>query len=404
MRNVGNATTDSVVARLRSGHPLLRITDSLARYGTVPPDSVVVNRSDPFALEVDAAMPIETRVPMTLIVSGTGYADTMQFNLTVGELRAIDPIPDNSNPPRYWCYDDGDAGYPERPEFSWIEINNLGTRLTLSDDQTVTIDLPPGFVWRFYGNVNTQLSICGNGWVAPGYTTLATYTNTALPNASMPGMVAVNWDDLYPPTGGGVWYWHDAANRRFIVEYDSVAYYANRAVFDKFQFVLYDTSRHTPTGDNVFLLQYLTANGYSSSTVGSQDPTASIAIQYLFDNSYHRGAGRLQAGRALKFTTVEPSTGINEPRTGNLVVRRAQAYPNPFAGSTRLVAQLPVSGPAACRIYDNSGRVVRELAVEGGRTSWDGCDGNGRPAPPGIYFCQFVNGDEDAWGKLVLTR
>ena len=60
--------------------------------------------------------------------------------------------------------------------------------------------------FRYYGQNYTQVSICGNGWVAPGSTTVSAYTNTALPSdRDAAAMVCLNWDDLYPPTGGGVW-------------------------------------------------------------------------------------------------------------------------------------------------------------------------------------------------------
>jgi hypothetical protein len=410
LRNVGNQGVTGVTALLRSGHALLRVTDSTSAFGAILPDSVVRNSADPFAVDVDAAIPLETPVPMYVYVSGTDYVDTLRFTIIVGEIRAIDPIPDNATPPRFWSYDDVDAGYNHRPDFSWIELRGVGTQLTLSDDQTVTLPLPTGFVWNYYGAANSQISVCGNGWVAPGYQSLSTYTNTALPNSSMPGFVALCWDDLYPPTGGGVWYWHDAANHRFVVEYDSVAYYANRTVFDKFEFILYDTTVQTPTGDNVFTLQYLTADGMNSSTVGIQSPNLTTFIQCVFDGSYHRGTERLAPGRAIKFVTDDPSTGVAEDRPWTSTAGlRIRAFPNPFAGATRLEVELANSGPVTCRIYDNAGRVVRTLCVDrpsSGRTNltWDGRDERGIAAAPGIYFYRFSSVEADAWGKLVLTR
>lgn len=410
LRNVGNQPAADISVCLRSGHPLFRFTDSTATYGTIQPDSTRANAAEPFGAAVDPTIPLETPVPVSVFITGSGYNDTMRFTVTVGEIRAIDPIPDNAAPPRFWSYDDVDAGYSQRPDFSWVEINGIGTRLTLSDDQTVVVDLPNGFTWNYYGTPSSQISICGNGWVAPGYQTISSYTNTALPSSGMPGFVALCWDDLYPPTGNGVWYYHDAANHRFIVEYDSIAYYANRTVLDKFQFILYDTTVHTPTGDNVFTLQYLTADGISSVTVGIQAPDLTTFVQCLFDGAYHRGTARLEAGRAIKFVTIEPTTGLaDEPRwqaTGNLRIR---AFPNPFAGTTRLEAQLAAPGPLDCAVYDNAGRVIRTLAVGrsvSGRVSlsWDGRDERGIAAAPGIYFYRFTAAEADAWGKLVLTR
>ena len=126
--------------------------------------------------------------------------------------------------------------------------------------------------------------------------------------------IFANWDDLYPRIGGGgagyVYWYHDSANHRLIVEYDSVRYYSgtNR---DKFEVIFYDTTVVTPTADNVIVVQYKTAAGYSSSTVGLQDPTEAIGIQDLYNSALAHGAGPITPGRAIKYTTV-PATAVNE--------------------------------------------------------------------------------------------
>jgi len=322
--------------------------------------------------------------------------------VVIGELRPVDPIPDGPRQPaRYWAYDDVDVQYAQHPEFSWVEIRDVGTRLTLSDDQTVQVDLPTGFVWNYYGQTHTQVSICGNGWVAPGYTTSASYTNSALPTTSLPGAVCLNWDDLYPPYGNSVWYHHDAANHRFIVEYDSVHYYGARDQWDKYELIIYDTTVQTPTGDNVLLVQYLTANSYNSSTMGIQDPTMTIGIQCLFDASCHRGAAPLLPGRAIKYTTTDPTIGIAE--TPAQAVRASiRAWPNPFSTAVRFDLShhvLDASNPALA-VFDNSGRLVRALTG----AAWDGRNQLGQLVSPGIYFCRIGSGDKQSEVKLVLTR
>jgi len=401
LRNAGNQPAANISAELRSSDPLFAVTDPTASFGTIPSCSTSSNAADPFAVQVDARIPLETPVLCSLFVSGDSYCDTLRLTVTVGQIRPVDPIPDGPRqPPLYWAYDDVDLFYTQHPDFSWVEIRGLGTQLTLSDDQTVQINLPTGFNWRYYGQSNSQLSICGNGWVAPGYTTSSSYTNYALPSTYLPGAVCLNWDDLYPPEGGGVWYYHDAANGRFIVEYDSIPYYGNRTVWDKFEVIIYDTTMRTPSGDNVILTQYLTANGYNSNTVGLQDPAMAIAIQCLLDGSYHRGTAPLVAGRAIKYTSASPTVGIEEqpPVSRALSV---SAWPNPFRSAVSL--SLGVCGLRNCalRVFDNSGRVVRTLA--GPKATWDGRDDLGRTVAPGIYFVRAASGDK-AETKLVLTR
>jgi len=398
LRNVGNEEAGNVSCLLRSADPRFVLTDSTSSYGTIPAGST--RTGDPFAVTVASSIPPETPVQLTAFISGTSYLDTLRFTLTVGELRPCDPIPDGPRtPPRFWAYDDVDTLYTAHPDFNWVEIRGLGTRLTLNDDHTVQLDLPAGFVWQFYGQQFTQVSVCGNGWVAPGYSTSNTYYNTALPNSSMPPAVFLVWDDLYPPDGGGVWYYHDAVNRRFIVEWDSVRYYSGTN-YDKFQLVIYDTSYRTPTGDNILLVQYLTANGYSSMTAGIQDPTATVAIQCLYDNAYHRGTAPLVPGRAIKYCDIDPQSGLAEdPVLPPSVQRPLTAWPNPFRTTVEL--SLPGIQTAHARIYDNSGRLVRTLSGTGPWT-WDGRDETGRRVASGIYFCRIATEAGEAGTKLIL--
>jgi hypothetical protein len=344
---------------------------------------------------------METPVMCTLLVSGTGYADTLRFTIVIGQIRTIDPIPDGPRTPAvYWSYDDCDTLYPSHPNFTWVEIAGFpSTQVILGDDETQTFMLPAGFVWRYYGQEFNQFSICGNGWVAPGSTTISTYTNTELPSAVMPPFVALNWDDLYPPEARGIWWYHDAANHRLVIEYDSVPSFSTRTIWETFELVIYDTTVHTPTGDNVLLAQYLTANDYSSATIGIQDPTLTVAIQCLFDGAYHRGTAPIAAGRAIEYITADPLTAIAEqPRTPPAPVIRV--WPNP--GRIGQTQRLSTGTSTAVALYDATGRCIRTL--EPGRTVWDGCDNTGRPVAPGIYYCRAFAGSAATGLKLVLTR
>ncbi len=396
LRNVGTQTAGDVNALLRSGDTRFVLTDSTANYGSIPACSTRANETNPFVAAVDPSIPKETRVPLTLFITGTDYCDTIDFTILIGELTQTDPIPDNAEPPRYWAYDDVDTLYSEHPNFSWMEINTVGTQLSLYDDQTVQIDLP--FTWQFYDSSFNQISICSNGWVSPGYTTQTNMGNTVLPNNSMPSLIALNWDDLYPPAGNSVWYYHDAANHRFIVEWDSVHYYSPRDKWEKFQIIIYDQTISTPTGDNLIIVQYLTANHYASSTIGIQDPTKTIAILCLFNNNYHRAFAPLSPCRAIKYTTVAP-TAIAEEKPRSILQASLRAFPNPTTGAVRLSAGIQTN--TRLNIYDAAGRLIRTLEGKGSWL-WDGKDHNGIWVAPGVYFCRFNS--EMSETKLVLLK
>lgn len=418
LRNAGLGNATNVQAVLRSGDSRLAVPDTLAVYGTIPHESTAVNRSDHFTLHADAGMPPETPVACTLAVTGDdGYAVALSFTLVVGETRTIDPIPDGPRVPAcYYAFDESDVEYEQHPTYNWIEINSIGTRVAYSqNDEVIVVNLPTGFgPFKFYGQSYTQVSISADGWICPGSYTTGNYDNTGLPDPSTPpGMVCANWDDLYPASGGGgagnVYYYHDTANHRFIIEYDSVRYYSGTER-DKFELIVSDTTIVTPTGDNDVVVQYMTAAGYSSSTLGIEDPTRAIAIQALYDGTYHRGCAPMAAGRAIRYTTDEPQTAVTEPTAGvNLARKPLEVSPNPFNTSARINWQMRYDGAADLRVFDASGRVVRTLAsgphAAGPYTAvWSGTDDAGRRLAHGVYFVRLVTPDQTVRVKTVLAR
>jgi hypothetical protein len=379
-------------------------------------DSQVINSGDRFTLTADPGIPKGTAVACSLeIHADNGYVGTAGFELVVGEVWAVDPIPDGPRqPPLYWAFEDADTSYDQHPVYEWVEINGTGTQLSFpNNDAVLVVNLPTGFgPLLYYGQSYSQISVSADGWIAPGNYTSTNYTNTSLPNSSAPpGALCPNWDDLYPGYGsqGYVYYYHDAANNRFIVEWDSSSYYSSRTTKDKFEVIFYDTTMASPSGDNDIVFQYRSANLYNSSTVGIQDPSRTIGIQSLFDGSYDEGASPIAAGRAIRVTTYEP-TGISEPLTPSWLERRSLAIvPNPFSRNARVHWQLGQEAEVALGVFDASGRQVRVLAS--GRQAagshvltWDGRDDNGGVLARGVYFVRLQTPGSTVNTKTILAR
>lgn len=421
LQNTGLGHGYDVRATLASGDARLTVVDNSASWGTVRAGAVGTNETDMFVISAAAGMPLETSVTCTLhITADGGYAVTRTFVIVVGEIRAVDPIPDGPRQPaRYYAYDNSDTSYEPHPTYNWIEINTVGTRLTFSqNDAVVMVSLPTGFgPVKFYGNRYTQISISADGWIAMGNYTTTNYTNVGIPSPSAPrAAVFANWDDLYPVSGGGgtgyVYWYHDAANHRLIVEYDSVGYYSSTSTRDKFQIIFYDTTVVTPSGDNAILVQYKTAVGYGSSTLGMQDQTQTIGIQNLFDGAYHRGCAQIAAGRAILYTTTPPFTvGVEDEQVQSLGAEAARfrLFPNPVRSRTQIAWHVPIGGQVSLRLYDATGRLVHTL-VDATMSpgdyliSWDRRVDKSRTVAPGVYFCQLSTPDGLEKQKLVVGK
>jgi len=407
-------------AVLRSGDARFTISDSTANYGLIRKGDSASNAADLFTAHADAAILPETPIPCTLhYYADGGYVKSEPFTLIVGDLRASDPIPDGPRTPTlYYAYDDCDTLYPAHPTYDWVEVNSVGTQIAYQqNDDVVLVTLPPEFgPLKFYGQEFTEISVSADGWISPGNHTSDNYSNASLPDAAdPPGMICANWDDLYPVSGSGgagyVYYYHDSANHRFVIEYDSVKYYYG-SIRDKFEVIIYDTTVATYTGDNAILVQYMTADGYTSSTLGIEDPNEAIAIQALYNGTYHKAAEQIVEGRAILYTTDPPfpvgvADGYDPARVPVKLV--LNAYPNPVRSRVSIAWALPVAGRVSVKIYDAAGRVVRDLVsgkMDAGRYSlrWDGLAENGGRVADGVYFCQLATAVGTRQQKLVVAR
>jgi hypothetical protein len=125
-------------------------------------------------------------------------------------------------------------------------------------------------------------------------------------------LIAPFWDDLDPrpaPTGtGDIYYAHDAANHRWIVEFRSVGHIGDTSHRETFQMQLRDPQYYTtPTGDGEILFLYDTISIADSNTVGIEDHTQTRGIQYVYNGNYHQNAAPLVNDRAILITTKAPA-------------------------------------------------------------------------------------------------
>jgi hypothetical protein len=277
------------------------------------------NDTNPFVVTANEQIISGTQIPFNLHLHNTeGYDDTANFILEVGEVTVADPLgPDECG---YYCYDDGDIGYDLAPDYNWIEIDpnygGPGTIITLYDfgdmGDIENIDLP--FLLRFYGNNYTTITVCSNGWIAPGSTDQMSFMNWSIPGPLGPSpMIAPFWDDL--KTGNGnVCYFYDQTQNFFIVEWSHLQNdYDNSE--ETFQVILFDPNFYTTTtGNSEIVFQYKTINNidqgnygfYSNhgqyATVAIEDHTGTVGLEYTYNNQYPTSAIILENEMALLFT------------------------------------------------------------------------------------------------------
>jgi hypothetical protein len=215
------------------------------------------------------------------------------------------------------------------PVFNWVDMS-AATVCTLSSyDYGVSRAFPIGGSFFYYGNVYTHVKISANGVI-----TLDT-TQTSIPDADKPcpnttipnTLLPVYWDDMNGSVGR-IRYWDDAANNRFIVEYDSLYHYGYSALKLDAQIIL-------NRADSSITYQYrnVAANMQTDISIGIENATGTIGLAY-YDTVTSNLANLPYSGLAIKFYYTAPSldvaaSAIVEP-VGTKIVG------TPFSPATRV--------------------------------------------------------------------
>jgi len=398
IENEGGGTAASVTSTLMTSSSYITINDPSGNFGTIDPGNTANNAADPYTVTASPSTPYGTEIDFEIEVVSGIYIDTLDFVLVVGQL-----VPSDTG--LYYAYYSG-GPHVQSPVFEWIAIDstqtqNPGTSLDLSDDETVQVSLP--FTFVYYGVNYTQISICSNGWIAMGVETSTDYTNTGIPGSDGPeAMIAGIWDDLDPGNSGepsDVYYYNDASNNRFIVQWFRCEHFSS-GYHEDFEIILYDPVVYpTPTGDGEIIVQYLIEMQQADNTLGIENFSETVGIQYYLDGTYDPLAAVVTDSFAIKYTTYPPDwVGIKEEggfASLPLKTLLGVMYPNPGLGVMSIRYQIAsVSNISLC-VYDAAGRLVRTVIkgkCEPGYYTqvWDSRDDLGRRVPAGVYFVRFA--------------
>lgn len=412
IKNIGHGIAYHPKAILVTEDTLLSIPQDTLHFSSIYPDSIATSLDSILISSSPNTMSEHQAEIRALVQTVDGFIDTIEFNITIGQITTADPAgPDTYG---YYAYDVTDTRYSEAPHFNWIEISQDGQRLQLSDDDHEIINLPAQFTFRYYGQRYTRLSVCSNGFVSPGAISHHPYSNKQLPYSDNISMIAPFWDDLRPASGNGagwIYYKFDSTRHAVIVEYDSVAHYAHNGIREKFEVIIFDSDFYpTPTGDSPILFQYKTVANPSSCTIGIEDLTETDAIQYLYNGSYHRAAAELVDSFAIKFTTAVPTEVGEQPGFHPSRIEFTGVFPNLVRNNAKIRFVLPSRSFVEIKVFDVSGRVVKHLLkrkLDAGThaVSWRGEADNGESLRSGIYFIDLkVGGEFESVKKVLIMR
>jgi hypothetical protein len=413
VNNCGEDVAANVRGVLRCSSPYITIADSVGSFGTMNMDSSVTNYGDFFTVQVSSSCPTRENITYSLLLCTQSgrypyeYADTL--SIPVALPRQSDPTgPDSYG---YYAYVNDDTLYRRAPQYSWLEINGSGTEITrTSGDFTTTINLP--FTFKYYGIEYTQIRVSTDGWIAFGSGTQTLAQNYPLPrNDNINCMVAAFWEDLFATSGetGKLIYYHDGVNRRFIIEWYNVGHRSDATKKETFQIALLNPTRYpTITGDGEILILYKNIADPGGNTVGLENHTQTVGLQYVYNEYYDESATPLRDTLAIIFTTNTPEllVAVNDQDRPAMPeeVLLEQNYPNPFNPTTLIRYQIPFAAHVTLTVFDLLGREVARLVDEVQTAGYKQVQFKPNGLASGIYFYRLQTDNVVATKKLVLLR
>ncbi len=169
-----------------------------------------------------------------------------------------------------------------------------------------------GFTFNFYGNNYSQFHVSSNGLVMFG-TGSGDYTEDPIPASGTPNnFISAFWDDIVIDPSGKILYTTIGAapNRKCIIQWTNMGFYASPVLMGTFAVILYE-------GSNNIQIQYRSiidntsarAHGQSA-TIGLENATGTAGIQYAYHNS-----SAVESEQAILFTRSGSTYTVNSSAT-----------------------------------------------------------------------------------------
>ncbi len=116
----------------------------------------------------------------------------------------------------------------------------------------------------------------------------------------------------------------------------------------------------------------------------------------------------LEVTRSVEGKTAGGGSGVQSAETKALdQTTYLRVQPNPAKSNIVISYSIPSTGSLSLRIFDATGRLIRQfrgLADHRSSIVWDGCDQSGAQVAQGIYFIEMGSDKDVRTEKVVITR
>ncbi|MEO0069366.1 MAG: S8 family serine peptidase, partial [candidate division WOR-3 bacterium] len=445
LRNSGGAGCNNIVGVFRSTDNRLTVTDSIGSWGNIPSGKETTNFADPIALSASGSIPPGTIIPCSLFVQGESadYSTKIRILLTIGTpppqpgTIIWGPKPCPGMPSDWGLYG---VAYNQQDNLIYCVYFMSALAYKYTSDSLLqlqgTVSLPEDSC--------TDISYCSYDntfWLVANPSkrvykitptgTVVRYFNTPQPEYPC-GVVEheeshkIYLSDRRTTNQQRIFVYDTLGNILDTIIHPVSGYYGTRCLA-----LDYHCQTNTPSLLNIFTWFDAAGTYFDSCAMQEIDRiTGTLRKQYRFpntewnlrgieydprDGSYWITIMQYSSGynnQIMKVVGFNMNVGIDEtpPLTFNESrTLRTSAQPNPFTSQTNLTIFLTQPSVVRLQIYDNSGRLIRNLAKTkpvAGQADfiWDGRDETNTLVPRGIYFYRVWTPTGETWGKTVRIR
>ena len=329
-------------------------------------------------------------------------------------------------------------------DYDWVEINEIGTNLCLTDDTVTDIELP--FDFNYYGHNYSSMTVSSNGWASFEDCNIPYFWNFSIPFPLGPSaMLAPFMDDLddngkepFDDSNAnctydeGEWFqdrndndmwdagedfdvysYYDIDNSRFVIQWENVSNGEDDqncpdCVKETFQLILLDQDIHdniVNQGDIIFIYQEIhdiDENG-NFSTIGIESPNQNFGSQLIFNDGDSDLIEDLNGGYAIRFTANDNPLEVGDSNSDK-EFSVIKAYPNPFNPSLSIEYNVQNSTNVNISIYDINGKLINVLmdayqTPGNHKINWASKD-----IATGVYIVRVELGDSFYSQRVVLLK
>lgn len=396
LKNCGSYQAEDVTGIIFSRDSFITIVDSSSSFGTITPDSVGSNESNPFFITTDPATPRCYPLDVFVAIEAGVYVDTFQFTVYVGAKDFIvwDPDPNHSSGPAIKALLDSLDYYGDYMTTFPIDYLSLFKSLFICcgvyPDNCVIYDtsqsahdisyylvsqsgkvyLEGGDVWVGDPQANHGYNFCPLFGIAPVSNTIGLFPGVAGVSGTFTENMLFDYQgeatmiDNIDSTGGSMVIFENTHNA-----YGCGVSFENRTV------------------------------GLSFEMGGLVDAGAPSTKGVLIDS-------------IMDYFGIPPTGTEEHPEHQISAIPFFAVYPNPCFGSAHIAYIIDQSNSkeAMLEIFDVSGRLVRQITLPVNDTRslnifhWDGKDVHQRSVSCGVYFMRMETRDFSKTEKVILLQ